>query len=89
MRIVIVDDEHLPLTRLKTLLEKSSIPEIEIVGEYTNSLEGIAQIQSLQPDVVFLDIVMPRMDGLMLGEKFKKCRRMWKLFLPQALTNTL
>lgn len=72
MRIVIVDDEHLPLTRLKTLLEKSSIPEIEIVGEYTNSLEAIAQIQSLQPDVVFLDIVMPRMDGLMLGEKIQE-----------------
>lgn len=72
MRIVIVDDEHLPLTRLKTLLEKSSIPEIEIVGEYTNSLEVIAQIQSLQPDVVFLDIVMPHMDGLMLGEKIQE-----------------
>ncbi|WP_223555118.1 MULTISPECIES: hypothetical protein [Lysinibacillus] len=46
MRIVIVDDEHLPLTRLKTLLEKSSISEIDIVGEYTDSLEAIAQIHS-------------------------------------------
>lgn len=72
MRIVIVDDEHLPLTRLKTLLEKSGIPKIDIVGEYVDSLEAIAQIQSLQPDVVFLDIVMPNMDGLALGEKIQE-----------------
>ncbi|MGE7674912.1 response regulator [Lysinibacillus sp. NPDC094403] len=72
MRIVIVDDEHLPLTRLKTLLEKSGIPGIEIVGEYVDSFEAIAQIQSLQPDVVFSDIVMPIMDGLVLGEKIQE-----------------
>ncbi|MDM5245958.1 response regulator [Lysinibacillus sp. G4S2] len=72
MRIVIVDDEHLPLTRLKTLLEKSGISEIDIVGEYTDSLEAIAQIHSLQPDVVFLDIVMPSMNGLELGEKIQE-----------------
>ncbi|UPW84284.1 response regulator [Lysinibacillus sp. Ag94] len=72
MKIVIVDDEHLPLKRLKNLLEKSNVPEIDIVGEYTNSLEAIAQIQTLQPDVVFLDIVMPDMDGLELSEKIQE-----------------
>ncbi len=72
MKIVIVDDEHLPLTRLKTLLEKSNVPEINVIGEYTDSLEVIAQIQTLQPDVVFLDIVMPDMDGLALGEKIQE-----------------
>ncbi|MGE7110605.1 response regulator [Lysinibacillus sp. NPDC047702] len=72
MRIVLVDDEHLPLTRLKTLLEKSKVPKIDIVGEYTDSLDVIAQIQALQPDVAFLDIVMPDMDGLALGEKLQE-----------------
>lgn len=72
MKIVIVDDEHLPLKRLKNLLEKSNVSEIDIVGEYTNSLEAIAQIQTLQPDVVFLDIVMPDMDGLELSEKIQE-----------------
>lgn len=71
MRIVLVDDEILPLTRLKTLLEKSNVPEIEIVGEYTDSLKAIEEIQTLQPNAVFLDIVMPDLDGLALGEKFK------------------
>jgi len=72
MKIVLVDDEHLPLMRLKTLLEKSKVPEVDIVGEYTESLNVIAQIQALQPDVVFLDIVMPDMDGLALGEKLQE-----------------
>ena len=72
MRIVLVDDEHLPLTRLKTLLEKSDVSGIEIVGEYTDSLKVIEEIQSLQPNVVFLDIVMPDMDGLALGEKIQE-----------------
>lgn len=72
MKMVLVDDEHLPLMRLKTLLEKSKVPEVDIVGEYTESLTVIAQIQALQPDVVFLDIVMPDMDGLALGEKIQE-----------------
>lgn len=72
MRIVLVDDELLPLTRLKKLLENSNVPGIEIVGEYTDSLKVIEEIQTLQPNVVFLDIVMPDMDGLALGEKIQE-----------------
>ncbi|MED4555455.1 response regulator [Lysinibacillus capsici] len=72
MRIVLVDDEYLPLTRLKNLLEKSNVSGIEIVGEYTDSLELLKDIEILQPNVVFLDIVMPDMDGLALGEKIQE-----------------
>ncbi len=72
MRIVLVDDEYLSLTRLKTLLEESKVAGIEIVGEYTDSLKVIEEIQSLKPSVVFLDIVMPDMDGLALGEKIQE-----------------
>ncbi|MGE7988482.1 response regulator [Lysinibacillus fusiformis] len=72
MRIVLVDDEYLSLTRLKTLLEESKVGGIEIVGEYTDSLKVMEEIQSLQPSVVFLDIVMPNMDGLALGGKIQE-----------------
>ncbi len=72
MRIVLVDDEYLSITRLKTLLEESKVPGIEVVGEYTDSLKAMDEIQSLQPSVVFLDIVMPYMDGLALGEKIQE-----------------
>ncbi|MCE4046665.1 response regulator [Lysinibacillus fusiformis] len=72
MRIVLVDDEYLSITRLKTLLEESKVPGIEVVGEYTDSLKAMDEIQSLQPSIVFLDIVMPDMDGLALGEKIQE-----------------
>jgi len=72
MRIVLVDDELLPLKRLKNLLENSNVPGIKIVGEYTDSLKVIEEIQTLQPNVVFLDIVMPNIDGLALGEKIQE-----------------
>ncbi|KAB0440934.1 response regulator [Lysinibacillus fusiformis] len=72
MRIVLIDDEYLSITRLKTLLEESKVPGIEVVGEYTDSLKAMDEIQSLQPSVVFLDIVMPDMDGLALGEKIQE-----------------
>ncbi|GLC90139.1 response regulator [Lysinibacillus piscis] len=69
MRVVLVDDEHLPLTRLKTLLEKYDVFELSVVGVYMGAHEALSSIQSVQPDVVFLDIMMPDMDGLELGEK--------------------
>ncbi|WP_431028676.1 response regulator [Lysinibacillus sp. LZ02] len=72
MRIILVDDEYLQLMRLRTLLEKMNTHGIEIVGEYTDSLEVINQIGKLQPDVVFLDIIMPDIDGLALGEKISE-----------------
>lgn len=72
VRIVIVDNEKRSLNRLKNILEKSNVPGVDIVGEYTNSLEVIAQLQTMQPDVVFLDIVMPDMDGLTLGKMVRK-----------------
>jgi two-component system LytT family response regulator len=62
LRILIVDDEPLALENLRLLLEGES--DIEIVGECTNAIEAIGTIHKLRPDVVFLDIHMPRISGL-------------------------
>jgi DNA-binding LytR/AlgR family response regulator len=43
---------------------KEAWPELLIVGEASNGREAIAMVQSLQPDIVFLDISMPGMDGI-------------------------
>ncbi|MEG0451100.1 MAG: response regulator [Lysinibacillus sp.] len=72
MKIIMVDDESLPLARLKKLLLNSDIEGIEIVGEYMNPLKALEDIQILQPDVVFLDIEMPGLNGLVLGEKIQE-----------------
>jgi DNA-binding LytR/AlgR family response regulator len=60
---VVVDDERLMREQIVGRL-KQAWPELVIVGEAANGREAIATVQSLEPDVVFLDINMPEVDGL-------------------------
>jgi two-component system, LytTR family, response regulator len=61
MKAIIIDDERLARTELKKLLQE--FPEVEIVDEAANAEEGIAKIESQQPDLIFLDIQMPGKTG--------------------------
>ncbi|RJT43359.1 two-component system response regulator BtsR [Rahnella woolbedingensis] len=62
LRVLIIDDEPLALENLRLLLEDES--DIEIVGECNNAIEAIGMIHKIRPDIVFLDIQMPRISGL-------------------------
>lgn len=62
MQVLIIDDEQFAREELRRMLE--SEPDIEIVGECANAIEGMAAINRLAPEVVFLDIQMPRVSGL-------------------------
>jgi two-component system, LytTR family, response regulator len=64
MRALIVDDE--PIARRVLREELEALPGIEIVGEAENGEAALPRIASLKPDVVFLDIQMPVMDGFEL-----------------------
>ncbi len=67
MRAIIIDDERLARTELRKLLQ--DYPEVEVVDEAANADEGITKIDTLQPDLVFLDIQMPGKTGFdMLAE---------------------
>jgi len=67
MRAIIIDDERLARAELKKLLQ--DYPEVEVVDEAANADEAINKIDSLQPDLVFLDIQMPGKTGFdMLAE---------------------
>ena len=61
IRTLIVDDESLARDRLRQLLAKE--PEVELVGECSDGREAVAMIQSAKPDLVFLDVQMPELDG--------------------------
>ena len=61
MKAVIVDDESVARRELRRLL--LAHPEIEIAGEAASGEEALANIEKLQPDVLFLDIQMPGMTG--------------------------
>ena len=60
-RVLIVEDEERARRYLRELLEDE--PELEVVGESSNGIQGIQQIRELSPDIVFVDIQMPGLDG--------------------------
>ena len=62
IRVLVVDDERLARQRL--LAPLSGEPDIDIVGECENGLEALAAITAARPELVFLDIQMPDLDGL-------------------------
>ena len=61
IRALVVDDEPLARSNLAVLLRLD--PEIEMVSECGSGQEGLRQIRSLKPDLVFLDVQMPECDG--------------------------
>ena len=62
LRILVVDDHEIVRRRLSSLLQRW--PEFNVVAEASDGLDAIEQSKELQPDVVVLDISMPRMSGL-------------------------
>jgi two-component system LytT family response regulator len=66
MRVIIVDDEHLARALLREYLADHA--GIEIAAECTNGFEAVKAIGELQPDLVFLDIQMPKLDGFEVVE---------------------
>ena len=61
MKAIIIDDERLARNELKKLLQE--FPQVEVIGEAANANEGIEKIESLSPDLIFLDIQMPGKTG--------------------------
>jgi two-component system LytT family response regulator/two-component system response regulator LytT len=59
---LLVDDEPLALAELSHLLK--DFPDIEVVGSGSNGLQALDLIESIEPDLVFLDVQMPGLDGL-------------------------
>jgi two-component system LytT family response regulator len=69
-KAIIIDDERLARNELKKLLQE--FPEVEVIGEAANATEGIEKIESLNPDLVFLDIQMPGKSGFDMLTQLEK-----------------
>ncbi|WP_452222752.1 LytR/AlgR family response regulator transcription factor [Lacinutrix chionoecetis] len=71
IKTIIIDDERKALAILKNKLERLC-PEIEIIAQTQNPKEAIKLINTLKPDLVFLDIAMPELNGFDVLKQFKK-----------------
>ncbi|MFO1425758.1 MAG: LytTR family DNA-binding domain-containing protein [Steroidobacteraceae bacterium] len=67
MRVLIVDDEAPARERLRALL--AEVPDAEVVGEAGNGEQALGQIDSLDPDIVLLDVRMPGIDGIEVARR--------------------
>jgi two-component system LytT family response regulator len=69
LKTIIVDDESLARKLLASCLD--DIPEIEIISECANGREAVAAVLDLEPDLVFLDISMPGLNGFEVIKKIQ------------------
>jgi two-component system LytT family response regulator/two-component system response regulator LytT len=71
--VLIIDDEQLARDELKYLL--TQVGGVEIAGEGANGIEAVDLIEELQPDVVFLDVQMPGLDGFAVIQRLMERHR--------------
>lgn len=67
LNAIIVEDEYLSIERLKKLLEQTK--KINVCATYANPLDALEECETINPQVAFLDIEMPEINGLELAEK--------------------
>ena len=70
VRILIVDDHAIVREGLRTLI--ASEPRMELVGEAADGVEAVSLARSLKPDVILMDLLMPRKDGLEAIDEIKQ-----------------
>ena len=75
LKVLIVDDEALARSRLRALLAECTEPRTDVVGEASNAVQAMEQIQRTQCDLVMLDIHMPGVDGIALANTLREMAR--------------
>jgi two-component system LytT family response regulator len=70
LKVILIDDERLARSELKRLLQ--DFPDVEVIGEAANANEGIEKIETLNPDLIFLDIQMPGKTGFDMLTELEK-----------------
>lgn len=79
IRVLLVEDHALVRAGLRALLERAG--DIRVLGEASNGQEAVELTQSLKPDVVIMDIMMPRLNGIQAAEHIQNQKPSAKVLL--------
>lgn len=79
IRVLLVEDHALVRAGLRALLERAG--DIHVLGEAANGQEGVELTKSLKPDVVIMDIMMPRLNGIQAAEHIQNLKLPAKVLL--------
>lgn len=79
IRILIAEDHHMVRAGIRALLEK--VGDMAILGEASNGQEAMDMNEALNPDVLIMDIMMPRMNGIQAAEQLRSRKSRTKILL--------
>ena len=69
IRVAVIDDE--PLARSGVIARLAEQTDFQVVAEYADGVSGLEGIRACRPDLIFVDIEMPQMNGLVHAGKIK------------------
>lgn len=73
LKLLLVDDEPLARALLRSLADRD--PDLEVVGESADGRDALRDIERERPDIIFLDVQMPRLSGVEVAEKLQADQR--------------
>lgn len=79
IRVIIADDHHLVRQGIRALLER--VGDIEIIGEADNGQEALELVGQLAPDILIVDISMPRMNGIQTADRVGALRSLTQVII--------
>ena len=79
IRVLIAEDHLMVRAGIRALLEKAG--DIHILGEASNGQEAVSMVQELKPDVLIMDIMMPRLNGIQASENIRDLRLPTRILL--------
>lgn len=83
-KVLVVDDAAFMRKLLKNIIKEQGF---DVIGEGSNGLEAVELIESLNPEILFIDITMPMLDGVSAIEKIREKNKQVKIIVCSAMAS--